>query len=175
MGILLTSASATHIPALVYLNMTIIFQMINFLILLWLLTRFLYKPIIRMLDKRAEQINASLDEAKKNEEESSQQLENIRREFDDAKRESYSIREQAREIAEREKERIVQSGREEYDVIVARAKKDMELELGRAKDNLRRMLGELGVDIAEKILQEDLSEEQRNKATSDYLDAAERL
>ena len=96
-------------------------------------------------------------------------------EYDDAKRESYSIREQAREIAEREKERIVQSGRDAYEETVARAKKDMELELGRAKDNLRRMLGELGVDIAERILQEDLSEEQRNKATSDYLDAAEKL
>ncbi len=175
MGVLQTIASPPHIPALVYLNMTIIFQMINFLILLWLLTRFLYKPIIRLLDKRAEKINASLDEAKKNKEESKQQLESVRREYDDAKRDSYSIREQAREIAEREKERIVQSGKEAYEEIVARAKKDMDLELGRAKDNLRRMVGELGVDIAEKILQENLSEEQRNKATSDYLDAAEKL
>jgi len=175
MGVLQTVTSAPFIPALVYLNMTIVFQMINFLVLLWLLTRFLYKPIISVLDKRAEQIKASLDEAKKNRKESEAELQKVRNEYDEARRESYEIREQAREIAEHEKERIVQSGRETYEDIVAKARKDMDLELGRAKDSLRRQLGGLGIDIAQRVLQDDLNEEQRHKATSDYLDAAEKL
>ncbi len=175
MGALQTLSSGPFAPALVYLNMTILFQIFNFLVLLWLLTRFLYKPIINLLDKRAAQIKASLDDAKRNKEESEQELENIRKEYDDAKRESFSIREQARDIAGKERERIIQSGKAAYDEMVARAGKDMELELARAKEDLRRRVGELGVDIARRILQSDLNEEQRNKATSEYLDAAEKL
>ena len=175
MGALQTLSSGPFTPALVYLNMTMLFQMFNFLVLLWLLTRFLYKPIIDLLDKRAAQIKASLDDAKRNKEESEQELENIRKEYDDAKRESFSIREQARDIAGKERERIIQSGQAAYDEIVARAGKDMELELARAREDLRRRVGELGVDIARRILQSDLNEEQRNKATSEYLDAAEKL
>ena len=162
-------------PGLVYLNLTIIFQMFNFLVLLWLLTRFLYKPIIGALDRRSEQIRASLDEAARNREDSREELERIRREYDDAKRESYDIRQQARSIAEEEKERIIESGRASYDEMIAKARKDMDLELERAKDDLRRRVGEIGADIACKILREDLSEEQRRRATSEYLDAAQRL
>lgn len=161
--------------ALVYLNMTIIFQMINFLILLWILNKFLYKKILATLDKRAEGIKASLDEATRNKEESQEELERIRREYNDAKHESFSIREQAREIAERERERIIRAGRAEHDQIVARAKKDMDQEFERTKDTLRRHVAELSVEIAQKILRSDLSDEQRNRATSDYLDAAEKL
>ncbi len=60
MGVFQTVTSFAPMQALVYLNLTIIFQMINFLVLLWLLTKFLYKPILGVLDKRAEYLYSAL-------------------------------------------------------------------------------------------------------------------
>ena len=54
---------------------TVIAQIVNFLVLVYLLKRFLYKPIIKAMDGREQRIAGRLEEADKREEEARQELE----------------------------------------------------------------------------------------------------
>ena len=51
-------------PGIINLNMTLLLQVVNFLILIFLLSRFLYKPLTQFLAARAEGIKRSLEEAR---------------------------------------------------------------------------------------------------------------
>ena len=46
---------------------TLIFQIINFLVMVFVLTRFFFKPVLRVLDERSERVTSALDEAEKRE------------------------------------------------------------------------------------------------------------
>ena len=167
--------NVSNFVALVYFNFTIIFQMISFLILVFLLNKFLYKPLLKFLDKRAETIKNTLDRTRKAEQGAKAELERIKKEYDDARRDSYKIREQAKEIAGKEKENIIANAQKEAEFVVDKAKKGIEQKVAQIKEDLRRKVGELAVNIAEKLLRTSLSEKQKKEATSIYVHETEEL
>ena len=155
--------------ALVYLNFTIVAQMASFLILLYILNRVLYKPLLKFLDKRADDIKCSMDEARASEDEAAKVLEQKRQELEQARKEAHGIKSQAKEIAEGEREHIVRNARNEAEQLVGKAHKDIETELARTKDDLKRRAGALAVDIAEDLLRSRLTDEQKKLATASYI------
>ncbi len=74
-------------------------QIINFLILLWVLKRFAYKPILRALDKRSKKIAASLEQAKQIETELAAIGQEQERVVSQARHQTQKIIEQARQHA----------------------------------------------------------------------------
>jgi len=161
--------------ALVYLNFTIVAQMASFLILLYILNRVLYKPLLGFLDKRAADIKRSMDEAKDAMDEASQVLDRSRQELEDARKEAHGIKGQAKGIAEREREHIIEAARAEAQQLVGKARKDVESELERTKDDLTRRAGVLAVDIAERLLRSELTDEQKQLATTTYVSEIESM
>ena len=88
-------------------------QIFNFLILVWLLVRFLYEPITRAMDQRKQHIKASLDEAEEKRQAAEKQLAL----YEQKNQELAQIREQmlvqAREAAEEEKQKLLKQVRQE--------------------------------------------------------------
>jgi F-type H+-transporting ATPase subunit b len=138
-------------------------QLINFLILLGLLTYFGYKPIRRMLDERAARIKKSMDQA----EAAKQEYERARAEVDKqvgkAREEGQSIIGQAEQAGERIKEEAKQDAGAEALAIVERTRAEMERERDRLIDELRREFVDTALLAAEKVVRETLDKKTHRR------------
>ncbi len=161
--------------ALVYLNTTMAFQIVSFLLLVAFLNKKLFQPMLAYLDKRAKTIKHELDQARETRTAAEADRTDAQQELDSARRESYEIRTQSREIARGERERILDGARAEAEHVVEKAKRDIAQSADIAREALRERAGALAVEVAEKVLRTELSAEQKRKATTVYLDEAERL
>jgi F-type H+-transporting ATPase subunit b len=166
---------AVQTVALVYLNTTMAFQIVSFLLLVAFLNKKLFQPMLAYLDKRAKTIKHELDEARATRTEAEADRKDAQHELDDARRESYEIRTQSREIADGERERILDGARGEAEHVTEKAKREIAQSAELAREVLRQHAGALAVEVAEKVLRTELSAEQKRKATTVYLDEAERL
>lgn len=88
-------------------------QIINFLVLVWLLKRFLYKPVIDAMDAREKRIAGQLEQAEVREAEAHAEAKNLREERDTlARQEEARLAELERELAE-ERKRLLEEARQE--------------------------------------------------------------
>lgn len=142
-------------------------QIANFLILLWLLQRFLFRPITGVMEERAERVTARLREATEREEharEEKRRLEEKRRELDQRRE---AILEQAEEEAEERREEIVASAHEEGEKIADRWHESVEREQAAFLHELRERSREALVDAVRKALEglADTELESRMRST----------
>lgn len=79
----------------------LISQFINFGVFLFLLTVFLYKPVIKVLDQRAEKIKESLDQAEKAREESAKSGEEVQKALAESRDRAQIIVQQAQELSKK--------------------------------------------------------------------------
>jgi F-type H+-transporting ATPase subunit b len=152
------AAEKEHAPGIVNLDITLLLQAINFLILAAILYKFLFKPLSTFMEKRAEGIRHSLEEAKRARDE----VVRARAEYEEslraARQEAAALRLQMdREIAE-ERERLVQQSREEAHRMITQARAEIEQEVRRAKAELRGEAVQLSLTAAEQLLRRSLTE-----------------
>ena len=107
---------------------TLIFQIVNFLVLAFLLYKFLFKPVMRILDERAERVTQALDEAERREEEARKLKDEYLKKLEDAKREAQALREAARREIQKTRQEVIEKARIEIQAMRARAEKEMERE-----------------------------------------------
>ena len=100
-----------HFPSLaIYL--------VNFLLVLLLLYLFAYKPILRLMDQRAERIRESLEAADTARQEAASSQEAIQEQVTEARREGQRIMDQAREASERFRTEEMDKARQEAEAFV---------------------------------------------------------
>jgi len=126
-------------------------QIVNFTIVLFVLYRYAYKPVLDMLDKRAKMIARSVDEAKKAET-SINEAEKMREELVlKARTESKKIITEAKGIIAKEKENSLLSAKAESERIVKSGLKTVEQERESAKAQLEKEMTNLLVSGLEKV------------------------
>jgi F-type H+-transporting ATPase subunit b len=146
-----------------------IWTIITFLVLLTLLARFAWRPLLQMLDTRQEGIRKALDDAqlaKKELERLEQESAQIVRK---ARMEAEAIISQSRSDAERLREETRQKSRVEAEGIVRNAERQIQLETARALQQIRSEAVDLSVMIASKIIQRNLSREDNERLIEDAL------
>ena len=146
-----------------------IWTIVTFLVLLALLAKFAWKPLLAALDSRQETIRKSLDDAQQ----ARQELERLNKESAEiirtARVEAESIISQSRADGERLREEVKQKARAEADHIVKNAERQIQLETGRALQQIRREAVDLSVMIASKIIQRNISKEDNERLIDDAL------
>ena len=145
-------------------------QIVNFLLLLFLLSKFAYKPILNMLDQRAQRIKESLEAAERARQEAAQSQVNIQAQIDTARREGQALIEQAARSAEQLREEIHETARKEAEAILARAKADFAQEREKAIEELRRQFADLTITAAEKVINETLDRAKHQRLISEVLE-----
>jgi F-type H+-transporting ATPase subunit b len=145
---------------------TVIAQIINFLILVYLLKRFLYHPVITAMNRRQERITAQLVEA----EEREQQAEQQGRDYRDRKRELEGQRQtfldQARQQADEERARQIEQARQEIQQMRGEWIGALKREQKEFIDTLRQQAAESVVAIAARALG-DLADRDLESAIAD--------
>ena len=133
---------------------TLIFQIVNFLILAALLTKFLFRPVIRLLDERAKRVTQALDEAETREEEAKRIKEEYLKKLEEAKREAQALREAAKEEAERIRQEVIEQARAEVQAMRARAEEEIERERAEAIRRHREEIATLVTSMSARMLTE---------------------
>lgn len=143
---------------------------LTFLILLFLLTKFAWKPIMKAVNDREVSIVDALNQAKLAKIEMEQLKSDNERIIREAKAERDSILKEAREI----KDRIVGEAKDiaklEGDKLIEQARQSIQAEKSAAMADIKTQIGALSVNIAENILKQKLnSNEAQDKLVENYL------
>ena len=146
-----------------------IWTIVTFLVLLALLAKFAWRPLLEALESRQESIRKSLDDAHK----AKQELERLQQEsaqiIRQARVEADAIITRSRSDAERLREEMRQKARAEADAIVKNAERQIQLETTRALQQIRTEAVDLSVMIASKIIQRNLSKEDNERLIDEAL------
>lgn len=138
-------------------------QLINFLILLGLLTFFGYRPIRKMLDERSNKIKQSMEQAEATKKEYENARIEVAKRISKARYEGQSIVGQSEQAGERIKEEARQEARKEAQAIVDRTREELERERGKVVDELRKEFVDTAIMAAEKVLSETLDKEKHRR------------
>ncbi|MHA6727752.1 F0F1 ATP synthase subunit B [Chryseobacterium sp. A301] len=143
---------------------------ITFLILLFLLTKFAWKPILNMVNERETSIVDALNQAKLAKKEMEQLKSDNEKIIREAKIERDAILKESREI----KDRIVGEAKDvakvEGDKMIAQARQSIDAEKASAMNEIKQQIGTLSVSIAESILKQKLdNSEAQSTLVENYL------
>src|SRR5512136_190053 len=130
--------------------------MINFGLLLFLLTFVLYKPITKTLDERAAKIKESLEKAEQIKQESVRAEESVKAQIEAGRKEGQAIIAQAAQNAERVKEEAKAEARKEAEALIQKAQAQIETDREESFNKLRREFADLAVLAAEKVIEQSL-------------------
>ena len=150
-------------------------QLINFLILLGLLTFFGYKPIRRMLDERSNRIKQSMEQAEATKKEYENARIEVEKQISKGRDEGQSIIGQAAQAGERIKEEARQEARKEAQAIVDRSREEFERERGKIVDELRKEFVDMAILAAEKVISETLDKEKHRQIIEKTLEESATL
>ncbi len=146
---------------------TLLLQVANFLIMAFILTRFLFKPLKEMLDKRASQVTKAVDEAGR----ATHEAEELRLEYE-KKRENIdaeiaALKNEARVVIDETRQQMLQEAYQEIEAMRARAQEEIEQQRTDALRLHRSKIGELVATLTRRMM-EDILNPQLHQA---YLEA----
>jgi len=133
---------------------TFIFQIINFLILLAILGRFFYGPVLDVMQRRQAQIDARIDDAEQRARLADAERHELARQAETAAREAAALVESARNEAARERQRLLEAAKAEAAAVIDAARKSAAAEAQAAEGRLRGRLSESAVKIAGTLIRD---------------------
>ncbi len=145
---------------------------VNFIILLILLSVVLYKPVLKMLDERQAKIKDSMEQAEKIKQQVAQSEENIKAHLDSARKEGQKIVAQAEQIGERLKTEAKEEARHEAEALVNKARAEIQRQRDKDVEDLRKQFADIAISAAEKVINETLDKEKHRKLIDDILEEA---
>lgn len=140
-----------------------------FVIVVIVLGKFAWGPVLGLLKEREEFIHRSLSDAKRDRDEAEARLKEYAAKLQSAQREAFAIVEEARRDAERLREELRDRAKAESDTIIKNAERQVQLETTRAVQLIRREAAELSVQIASKLLQRNITKEDNEQLITDAL------
>lgn len=146
-----------------------IWTIIIFLVLLFLLMKFAWKPLLAMLEKREDNIRQALLDAEKAREELANVKEDTEKLLNEARNESQAIVAAGKKNAERMKDEIIEKAQSKSDALLADAKKQINLEKDRAIVEVRAEVVNLSLQVAEKLIRKNLSKDDNLKLINESL------
>jgi F-type H+-transporting ATPase subunit b len=151
------------------LGPNLVWQAVNFLIMLWLLNRFLYQPILRMFAERQERIRAGLAEADSVREQAAEERSRLEAQIAEERRTSQDRLRDAVARSEEAAKRRLEEANTEADGIIARARTEAEQIRGQALAGLQTEIADLTVRAASKVLQAEVDETRHRQLIARFL------
>lgn len=142
---------------------------LTFILLLILLTKFAWKPILSALKQREDAIKDSLEQAEKAKDEAKQILAENQNSLAKAEDESKKIIEQSRIFAENLKDQMIKDSKAQAKKLLEEASAEIDRKKNAAFDELKNQIAEISVQAAEKILKENLDAEKNKKLVDKYI------
>jgi F-type H+-transporting ATPase subunit b len=142
---------------------------ITFLVLLGVLYKFAWGPIVKMLDDRARTIHEAIDAAKKERAEAEKMLGEQKESLARATREAAELAKRNQQEVETLRQELTARARKEADELVASARRQIVEEKSKAVSELRGMAADLAIDAASRLVKASLDEKTQRALVEDYL------
>ena len=137
---------------MISLNATLIIQIINFIFLMWFLNKFLFKPVLRILDERKSRVENDYAKAKELEEKITTGYEEYKKELEKAKTEGASIKISARDEATKVLNEKLEKAKEEANKYLEEFKSEIEKSKEQIKSELEKDVESLAKSICVTLL-----------------------
>lgn len=147
----------------------LIFTIINFLIIVLILVKFLYKPFLGALENRRETIRASYEKAEAAEHDAQAKYDEYVKLLENADEEGQEIVKKAKGRADDQAQLIIRKAEEEAAQIRDKARKDIEREKEMALAEMREQISQLAILAAEQILEKEVSAEGHEQVINNVL------
>jgi F-type H+-transporting ATPase subunit b len=146
-----------------------IWTIVTFLVLLALLARFAWRPLLDALEARQDTIRKSLDDARKAKEELQRLQEESARILAEARSEAAGIIASTRSDAARFADEMKQKARTDAEALVKHAQREIDSQTARAIQTIRHEAVDLSVAVATKILRRDISSADNERLVDDAI------
>ena len=145
-----------------------IWTVVTFLLLVFVLGKYAWKPLLAMLAEREQTIRTALDEARKAREDSESLLEQNRAILADARNQANEVLERARQDAEQRRAELADKARQEAEGLLTRSREEIDRQKRLAIRELRSEAAELAIAAASRVVGADLDGESQRRLVDEY-------
>ena len=163
------SAAQVNLPLVTIDPGTIVFTLINTLIIFILFKVFLFKPVGKILDKRNEMAAAEIAEGKRAKESAAKTEQEYIEKLAKAKEEAADIMKQATLRAQKREEEIVNEANQKAAEIKARAEENIERDKQRAVNDIKDEISDIVIMAASKVVEKEISAKDNEAIIADFL------
>lgn len=143
---------------------------VTFLILLFILKKFAWKPMIESLDQRENSIKTALEKAEEAKNEAQRILEENKKNLQMAEQQAQKIINEGREYSNKLRQDMLEKANDEARKILDQAKLEITRKKEEALHELRATIADLAIKATEKILDETIDEKKHSQIISKYID-----
>ena len=147
-----------------------VWTIVTFVVLLLILKKFAWKPILNSLNERENFIKDSLSKAEQAQKDAEKLFDENKANLAKAEEEAQKIVVQGREYAEKLKSQILEESRQEARKMIDDAAAEIERKNTEAFGRLKDQVADIAVKAAEKILRENLDKEKQTQLINKYLE-----
>ena len=148
---------------------TFVAQICNLFIQMYLIKRFLFKPVHEILEKRRASADAEIIQA----EETKAKAEAIRAEYErnmqDARQKANEILDSARNTAAIQSEKILKEAQDQTFAMKNKAEKEIAQEKKKAVNEVKGEIGDMAVEIAAKVIEREINEKDHEKLIDEFI------
>ena len=152
---------------------TLILQICNLLLQIWLFKKFLLKPVQNILAKRQEMTNAELEAAAAARADAETAKEEYEKHLIGAKEEAASLVRSAAQTAQSRSEQILAEARQEAAAMREKASGDIARERRAAVQELKNDISGIAVSIASKVVEKEITEQDHEALIRDFIENME--
>lgn len=149
---------------------SVVVTLVSTFILFLILAKFLHKPVTEFIEKRQDDIETDIREAKALKEEAIQIKADYEGRIEKAKLEGQEIIESSRVRASELEKTMLEEARVEAEAVKERARKEIAREKEKAYEDVKKSAGEMAILIASKIMEKDLELENQNILIDKFID-----
>ncbi len=150
----------------------ILFQLAMFIVLMLLLRKYAWGPLMGIMKQREEHVANEISAAENSRKEAAKLLEEQRNLLKEARGEAQSLIESARKQGDVQREEIIVTARTEAERIKEAAKLEIEQQKEKAVTAIREQVASMSVLIASKVIEKELSAADQDKLINEYIQEA---
>ena len=142
---------------------------ITFLLLMVVLGKVAWRPIVKMLDERERTIRETIDQTRKERAEAEKLLADQKESLARARREAADLAKKSQQEIEALRADLTARARKEADELIASARLQISEELGKARAELKAQVADLAIDAAAKLVKANLDDKAQRKLVEEYI------
>lgn len=151
---------------------TMIFTWINLIILVFVMKKFLFKPVMNMFAQRENEIGSMYEKAEEAQKNAEEMQSEYATKLSAAKEEASQIMKDATHEATLRGEQIVSEAQQKASQIVTKAHKEIEREKEAAVKEIKEDIASIAVQLAQKVIEKDLTEKDHERLLEEFIEGS---
>ncbi len=149
---------------------SILLSLANLLILYFILKKFVYKPVSKMLAQRRNEIDRQYEQAQEAQDQANANKQRYEAVMESAQQEADAVVHEAEIRAERNASRVLNEAQSKADSMIRHADEEIALEKRKAAADMKKEMADISIMLAEKVLGRQATERDARKWVSDAID-----